>query len=450
LHIDERNPVQERVDLMVIGVIAIMLAEMLFQLGGANSFWALMWLGAVCVFTLRGIYFQRGWVLLVLTTGAYSVSAYFSGRSYGVVQNDLYSIFQAAVLSVFLSPSHFSVWRRARFWLLLHRSFLFVGGAAAVVGLTKLVLMNRGVTLDFFLTSEGVYPPGSSLNSDYNVFSVALIMTMGSALWLLNRDRSHWIYLICHISLPIMVTCVLLTSSRRALVFLSIGASAAFFTRIWRRRRGSQPARPTGNRSRWVIGATYAIVVSIAATNIQTLAARVQDFFLEEEVQSVTTRAKTVSTSEAAESRLIYWQASVQKLSQHTPFEWLFGSGFGYVRELGVGLDVVEDYPHNFVLSALLYGGLFQTILTIILVVQAHRQAWFAGADHRILVFWLLMLTAFHLTSSNSVFSAEIFLVLMALSLDTTPSSLTLSRRGGTGRMPARNFHRPRVMRASP
>ncbi len=450
MHINERNPVQERVDQLAIGVIVVMLAEMLFQLRGMTSFWTLFVLGAVCLFTLRGIYFQRGWLLLVVTTGAFAITAYFSGRAFGVVRNDLYSIFQAAVLSVFVSPSHFGASRRARFWLMLHRSFLVIGCAAAVIGLFKLVLMGRGVTLDFFLTSEGVYPPGSSLNADYNVFSVALIMSMGSALWLLNRDRSDIIYLLCHISLPAMVACVLLTSSRRAVVFLAIGAVAAFATRVWRRRRNQRIERESGARSRWLIVATYVIILALTVSNIQGVASRFQDFFQDDEVQSVTMRTRTLGSAEAAQSRLIYWQASIQRLSQHSPFEWIFGSGFGYVRELAIGLDVVEEYPHNFVLSAMLYGGLFQTTLTLALLIAAHRRAWIVGVDHRIIFFWLLMLTAFHSTSSNSIFSAEIFLVLIALALDATPLSHSVVARPLPGQHPRRFPSPPRPPRSIP
>jgi hypothetical protein len=85
---------------------------------------------------------------------------------------------------------------------------------------------------------------------------------------------------------------------------------------------------------------------------------------------------------------------------------------------LAVAHDVLEDYPHNFVLSALLYGGLLQTSMTLFLLGAALSSAWRAGYDQRILVFWLILLILFHSSSSNSIYSTELFLVLIALALD--------------------------------
>lgn len=414
--------IRQIVDRFAAVIICSMLAEQLFQLRGHVSFRLTLLFGLTCMLTLRGIFFQRGLWILVLTGGAFAISAYYTGRGYRFVQGDLFSIFQGAVISGFVSLRHFSEKRRVEFWFFVHRGFVLLGALAGYGGLAKLVLFNRGVILPFLFTDEGMYPPGSSLNGDYNFFSLGLVVAMGSASWLLQRDRNYFFYLLSHLALPGMIAAVLLTSSRRALIFLAIGALLLFFTRVWRRNKaGALLARNMERRGRWLIGVTYVVLLAIAGTNHKLVTERITSFFSEHEVQVVTERARTLGTEESIAGRTLYWQVTYRMLADSTIGQLLAGSGFGYISEMGAIGGVDEDYPHNFILSALLYGGAFQAVLTLIMVGMVLKRSLSAGPEFRVVVFWILIFLLFHLSSSNSIFSSELFVVIMVLSLDALP-----------------------------
>jgi len=417
------------VDRFAAVIICSMLAETLFQLRGHYSFRLILLFGLACMVTLRGIYFQRGLSILLVTGGAFAISAYFTGRGYRFVQNDLFSIFQGAVISGFIGLSSIGPRRREQFWLFLHRGFSLLGAVAGYFGLFKLVLFNRGVTLLFFYTDEGYYPPGSSLNGDYNTFSLGMVVAMGSAVWLLQRDRNYFFYLLSHLALPGMVLAVMLTSSRRAFVFLALGVVLALGTRLWRRRSsGRMLARGIDRRGRWIIGLAYAGLIFIGFANHETVWERVSGFLNEQEVQAVTDRARTLGTEESVAGRTLYWQATYRMLQSYTVAEQLTGNGFGYIGEMGSIGGVEEDYPHNFLLSSMLYGGAIQTLLTLAMLAMVLRRIWQAGPDFRVVAFWVLVFLLFHLTSSNSIFSTELFVVIMVLALDAVPARIESQR----------------------
>lgn len=419
MHIDERNPLQERVDQFAVLFVASMLAEQLFQLKGSISIWMTLLLGLMGMVTLRGIYFQRGFLILFTTGVAFIVTAYFTGQGLGVVRSDVVSILQGAVFIVFVSLSKVSLRRREAFWLLLHRSFALLGGIAGYLGLAKLFLMNQGVILDFFYTEDGVYPPGASLNGDYNFFSLGLIIAAGSSAWLIQNDRSYVFYLVSHVGIPGMISAMLLTSSRRALVFVAIGVVAVLFSIIRKKARATSSATEAlRRRGRWVVVAAYFVVALSVLASSGSIIAKFQAFLNEQEVRQVTDRARTLGTEEAIEGRTLYWDATFKILEDSSPGQWLLGGGFGYVLEMGSIGGVTEDYPHNFLLSAILYGGVFQLLLTLLLLARSLFACWWAGPTHRVVLFWLSMLCLFHLSSSNSLFSTELFPIVIALALD--------------------------------
>lgn len=415
-----RNHIQEWVDRFIALVIMSMLAEQLFQLRGQLSWYLILLLGLVCILTLRGIYFQRGLWILILSGGFYALTAYFTGRGYSVVRNDLFNIFQGAVISGFVGLSHFDPGRRARFWLFLHRGIAITGAIAGWLGLVKLVLLSRGVQLSYFFTDEGYYPPGSSLNGDYNLFSLGMVLSMGSTVWVSHRIPSYFWYLFCQIALPGMIVATLLTSSRRALVFLALGVVLLIVTGAIRRRQQAKQAPVQGRRHRgsWIIGAVYVALGFVIILNHESLFERLTSFFMEDEVQAVTERSRTLGSEESIAGRTIYWQAAERLLTDSGPMQWIAGSGFSYVGEMASIGGVEEDYPHNFLLSSMLYGGVSQTGLTLVMLGVLLRNTWRAGPEHRVVTFWIALFIMFHLTSSNSIFSTEFFVACMVLGLD--------------------------------
>lgn len=314
---------------------------------------------------------------------------------------------------------------------MLHRLFILIGAVAGYLGLVKLVLLNRGIQLDFFFTEEGLYPPGSSLNGDYNYFSLGLLLAAGSAIWLLRNDRSQTFFLLAHLALPGIATAMVLTSSRRAIVYFLFGVIVTLVSVVlrWRARRQLGAQVHLKSKGRWLIALTYLFTLAVAVANFDSIRAQISDFIGGQEVQAVTGRVRTLGTEESIAGRTIYWEATERVLERSTPAQLLFGSGFGYVHEMGVIGGVDEDYPHNFLLSAMLYGGALQVLLAVSLVLVGAVSAWRAGPPMRVVAFWIVAFAFFHLTSSNSIFSSELFVITLALAIDASPAEAIRLRR---------------------
>ena len=101
-----------------------------------------------------------------------------------------------------------------------------------------------------------------------------------------------------------------------------------------------------------------------------------------------------------------------------TRFSWSIDyfsdrSGFEYLKLMGISFSgELEDNPHNYLLSALIYGGYVGFFLMILLSYMLISSSFHY---HRVWYPVVLIVLLFGLTSSNSLFSLRIFptLVLM-------------------------------------
>jgi hypothetical protein len=336
------------------------------------------------------------------------------------------------VFSGFVGLSHFPQKRRDAFWRFIHRVFLLLGVIAGGLGLIKLGLLNRGVFIPYFYTDEGLYPQGSSLNGDYNIFALGLYMSLGSAFWLQQRDSDYLFFILSRFGASVMIVAALLTGSRRAVVFFVVGLIILAIMR-YRKNDGetdhSIAMARANRRLKWLVRGSYGLGVVLCILFQKSIFFRVDQFLAESAVEEVTTRSKTLGASDSVESRTVYWDATFATIKDFTPIQSLLGDGFGYIGTMGVIVGAEEDYPHNFLLSALLYGGLFQASLAVLWVLMAMYRSLSAGSRYRVLAFFILLNVMFSLTSSNSIFSTELSVIFMVFALDVAPPSRQQPRR---------------------
>ena len=113
------------------------------------------------------------------------------------------------------------------------------------------------------------------------------------------------------------------------------------------------------------------------------------------------------------------WEYTFDLFSKRGSFQKLLGDGFSYLSEFGEkfnGNARFLDYPHNPVLSGLLYSGLIGAvfILFFILVALYYGGIYFKKYPLYSLMLYTSML--FILFGGNSLFSVPIFLFLFSLS----------------------------------
>src|SRR5699024_1632161 len=101
--------------------------------------------------------------------------------------------------------------------------------------------------------------------------------------------------------------------------------------------------------------------------------------------------------------------------SKYTPVQKLFGNGFDYLDEIGRVSSLKEDYPHNILISALLYGGVVSFLLTLIVIIFTIKLYYNKNIEYRAFFVWYIIGVLMLMASKNSLFSVQFILLLFLL-----------------------------------
>lgn len=113
------------------------------------------------------------------------------------------------------------------------------------------------------------------------------------------------------------------------------------------------------------------------------------------------------------------WKYAWEMHSNSKVHQKLFGVGFTYLNEFGLKFHDNEnrvDYPHNPILSALLYSGLIGAIFTLIFLAISFYYGVIYFKKYPLFSLMLFVCLSFVFFSGNSLFSVPIFLFLFSLS----------------------------------
>jgi len=257
-----------------------------------------------------------------------------------------------------------------------------VAALCAIIGLLKLFLLERGVVigiLHWLYPTE--YPWGSSLKRDYNFFALSILIGMVAIVELWFRSKTTFGHFAWPLLLGVMAASGAYAGSRRFWVVAPIVLAAQLV--LTTRRTRAQTAISGRLLS-------LALVAGIAGTSVVKLVENAPDIDLTWVVKAIgnwtgadvsnlakaidapleagreaagadfRSRASTlVSSSESfgIASRLDRWHYALELVDART---LLVGAGFDYREWFGCRFLNCEDidYPHNAILSSLLYGGI--------------------------------------------------------------------------------------------
>lgn len=302
-----------------------------------------------------------------------------------------------------------------RFLIDVARGVAVVGAGAALLGLAKLAFMTRGILVDSLFLADGRYPPGATLQQDYNQAALGLLIALCCALWLSSHATlGRWERLAFAAISPVLGAAILLSTSRRGLLFLLLllsGLALAAMLRVFRRARGGRIRL----RLLTVVVATLGVGVGLRER------ARVVDWaetFLAvgastSRLQEVTDRGSLVSSRAPLTA-----DAFNQLAGSYSVRDLMLGRGTTYLFEMGNAFNSGSgvEYPHNFVLSAMLHGGLLLTLLMLGLVSEGVLRAWRLRTSAWPLLATLVFASAFALSSSMSLYSHETLYLLLVSS----------------------------------
>lgn len=333
--------------------------------------------------------------------------------------NGLQALICVPFLASFLAPTP----RLRTFLFDSARLVLVVGLVGAIVGIWKFYLLTQGIMIPAF-GSGARYPVGTSLRLDYNVFSMGLVIALSAALWLrVQLESPWWLRWGASLGIPVLAFSVAFTNSRRGLLFLAMVILLQPFFED-RTRKAGLSAR------RWLIPVATMVLIGVLIVTLATGAAgewvaRASDVL---DLTAASVRVQSVEGGGAGlvETRLPLIEYAVDQItSVRTLPDLIFGRGISYLDEMGrfMNREVGYEYPHNFILSALLHGGVFFAGLMGVLVWLPLRTYWRVRATTGWVTVAALLGVVFGLTSSNSLYSADMFYFLLLLAAGGFPGT---------------------------
>jgi len=113
------------------------------------------------------------------------------------------------------------------------------------------------------------------------------------------------------------------------------------------------------------------------------------------------------------------WQFAIKIYRQQSFVHKLFGNGFFYLELFGQQFEEEQStygYPHNPILSALLYSGLIGALFVFVFLLISFYYAIIYFNRYPLFSMMLFVSLLFVLFSGNSIFSVPVFLFLFSLS----------------------------------
>ena len=288
------------------------------------------------------------------------------------------------------------------FWKYLS-ALVFAGAVlAALLGIIKYRNILSGNALLSYYYND-VLLPGSSLNVDYNIYSLGLIIAVLLSLNLRSSFKGLFKKLLYILLNAIIFGSILLSGSRRAvLMVVAVILISVFYTRLKKLKSQLSLGK--------VLILPIVVLVFLAQYSEPDLASFEESEFIDQSIARVFT-LKDQLTGE--NERTVRFDWALSKLQNASSLELIFGQGFGYLKKMGTLFsEQKEDNPHNFFLASFIYGGIIGGILVILLISRGLYLSFYLD---KTIYFMFLLIVFFGLTSSNTLFSYRVFPIILFL-----------------------------------
>ena len=182
-------------------------------------------------------------------------------------------------------------------------------------------------------------------------------------------------------------------------------------------------------RNKWPYAAILLALLFFPKSNLVK-----SEVYSSKEMFRIATRLSTMGDSNAFDPRSDRWDYTQNLFDSYPIANKFFGGGFDYLPKfanLYLGGKVGEDYPHNFILSTLLYNGILGVVLYLLLIGQVLWSYLRRYSKHKVFFFFFLYFMIVVSTSSNSLFSNWIctpLLLIPLLHFNTVPFRKKMKR----------------------
>lgn len=256
---------------------------------------------------------------------------------------------------------------------ILYKQLFITSLVASIIGLTKFYLSLNGVFIEFFRTSEGLYPLGTSLLNDYNIFSFGLFFGLIIGILYLRTDLGKLSRIFLWISIGTIILAITLSGSRRSLIillflflwFLLIEFRSYFklFCEVFKNQvLNLKLLRP------------FFFLLFCLLIYFIFLRGNYFEFSDLNQFEKILVRVESLNETEGSfNQRTIRWDLSKRLIKSMEFNELLFGNGYQYLQEFVVNNanKLGTDYPHNLFFSTFFSNGIIGFLLISLLLIQS-------------------------------------------------------------------------------
>lgn len=274
----------------------------------------------------------------------------------------------------------------------------------ALFSLYKFYLLLNGVQLNFLKIDGRSYPWGTTLMPDYNMFSLGMIIGVIGICYVYRKSNSLLIQLYTLISVCLLFIAIVFSGSRRGwlvLPLLSIYLMHVIIKKI--------------NIKQFKIKELSSLIILIILLILAVLIFPLEISY-DYEIEKLKYRFSTLADiKNSFDERTSRWNYGFQLINEFNLFKLLIGDGFHYLNIYAEKFktDSLEDYPHNPLISTMLYSGVIGVLVFLILIFMTinrllYRRKLFGGEF--ILIYFVTLI--FLLPSANTFFSIKIIWIL--------------------------------------
>lgn len=299
-----------------------------------------------------------------------------------------------------------------------------VTACACVIGLAKLVLINGSYHISSSLSNFlGSNQFGTSLSSDGNFFSLSLMLGVIAIFHFWQFEQNPYKYLALMVAVNLVLLVGIGTGSRRfILVILPVILTCTFVLPCLthRQREFSKVGLMTLCSVRKRLTKSLLSVGVIAGFFFFCWYYDLLSYFLQTNSIDSVSRFQTIlhqDQSYGFDSRLQRFYHGWELFKYNPKF---FGGDFSYRQSFACEFNhcAIEGYPHNAILSALLYGGVIGA--SFIIVIFSYYLFYsvlnlFGGSYNQTIGLSSLVTFAFCFVSGDSIFSLPIFFTMLTL-----------------------------------
>lgn len=320
------------------------------------------------------------------------------------------------MLFVLFFLMHYSEKRKG--FLYVFRKITSLIGISAVLislaGIIKYILQIQGVEMSF------ENPLGTAFNTDKNFYALYSFLGLISFYPRITHSNNVGKQLFYQMLFLVLIANIILSFSFRSVLLLSFIFITVLFLQTYRLISSKSEVINNLTSNLWLVSIALLIfftvnitILSIDQDYSNRLTLKYTSENLETDIKPDDSKIITKSFNYSK------WEYALEIFKQQKTTAKLFGNGFNYFEKYGEHFSRGQnkfDYPHNPVLSALLYSGILGAVFTLFFIIIAVYYSFIYFKKYPLFSMMLFICLLFVFFSGNSMFSVPIFLFLFSLS----------------------------------